>query len=94
MDERKPLPTNLQEVRPTMEVVVVSLDATERSLPDLNIKGATVTFRSLDTDTFVFSQEIEAGATELLVLKNRHGATGYVDLYFYKKWVRFEDMVE
>jgi replicative DNA helicase len=34
------------------------------------------------------------GATELHVLKNRNGATGYVDLYFYKQWLRFEDMVE
>lgn len=34
------------------------------------------------------------GATELLVRKNRNGATGYVDLYFYRKWMRFEDMLE
>jgi replicative DNA helicase len=34
------------------------------------------------------------GATELLVLKNRNGARGYVDLFFYKMWLRFEDMLE
>jgi replicative DNA helicase len=34
------------------------------------------------------------GATELGVLKNRSGPTGLVDLYFYKQWLRFEDMVE
>jgi replicative DNA helicase len=34
------------------------------------------------------------GATELLVLKNRNGGTGYVDLYFYKQWLRFEDMLD
>jgi replicative DNA helicase len=34
------------------------------------------------------------GATELIVAKNRHGATGFVDLYFYREWMRFEDMVE
>ena len=34
------------------------------------------------------------GATELLVLKNRNGPRGYVDLYFYKQWMRFEDMLE
>jgi replicative DNA helicase len=34
------------------------------------------------------------GATELLILKNRNGATGYVDLYFYAKWMRFEDMLD
>lgn len=34
------------------------------------------------------------GATELLVLKNRNGTTGYADLYFYKQWMRFEDMLD
>jgi replicative DNA helicase len=34
------------------------------------------------------------GATELLILKNRGGATGHVDLYFYKAWMRFEDMLD
>ena len=35
-----------------------------------------------------------AGATELLVRKNRNGGTGYVDLYFYAQWMRFEDMLD
>ncbi len=34
------------------------------------------------------------GATEVLVRKNRNGATGYVDLYFYKQWLRFEDLLD
>lgn len=34
------------------------------------------------------------GGTEFLVLKNRNGTTGYVDLYFYKQWLRFEDMLD
>ncbi len=34
------------------------------------------------------------GATELIVNKNRNGGTGYADLYFYKKWMRFEDMLD
>ena len=34
------------------------------------------------------------GATELLVAKNRNGPTGFVDLYFYRRWMRFEDMVD
>jgi replicative DNA helicase len=34
------------------------------------------------------------GATELLVRKNRHGGVGYVDLYFYAQWMRFEDMLD
>jgi replicative DNA helicase len=35
-----------------------------------------------------------AGATELFVRKNRNGAVGYADLYFYAQWMRFEDMLD
>ena len=34
------------------------------------------------------------GAAELIVAKNRNGPTGFVDLYFYHKWMRFEDMLD
>jgi len=34
------------------------------------------------------------GATELSALKNRGGPTGYIDLYFYKQWLRFEDLLD
>jgi replicative DNA helicase len=34
------------------------------------------------------------GGAELLVLKNRGGATGYLDLYFNARWLRFEDMLD
>src|SRR5713101_1944892 len=34
------------------------------------------------------------GATELIVLKSRNGPTGFVDLYFYRRWMRFEDMLD
>lgn len=34
------------------------------------------------------------GATELVINKNRNGITGYIDLYFYKQWLRFEDMLD
>ena len=34
------------------------------------------------------------GAAELHVLKNRNGALGYADLYFYKESLRFEDVVD
>jgi replicative DNA helicase len=33
------------------------------------------------------------GATELIVAKNRNGPTGFVDLFFYSRFLRFEDMV-
>lgn len=39
------------------------------------------------------SRDVE-GAAEIHVLKQRSGGTGYADLYFYKRWLRFEDMVE
>lgn len=39
------------------------------------------------------ARDIE-GATELLVRKNRHGNTGYVDLFFYAQSMRFEDMLD
>jgi replicative DNA helicase len=39
------------------------------------------------------AQGIE-GATELIVLKNRNGATGFVDLYFHPRWLRFEDLLD
>jgi replicative DNA helicase len=34
------------------------------------------------------------GATELLVAKNRNGPTGFVDLYFHARILRFEDMLD
>ena len=44
-------------------------------------------------DMYDRRREIE-GATELLIRKNRNGSTGYVDLYFYAQWMRFEDMLD
>jgi len=35
-----------------------------------------------------------SGATELLVLKQRDGAVGYADLYYYSQWLRFEDVLD
>jgi replicative DNA helicase len=34
------------------------------------------------------------GAAELLVAKNRNGPTGFVDLYLYRQYMRFEDMLD
>jgi replicative DNA helicase len=34
------------------------------------------------------------GATELIIAKNRNGPTGFVDLYFYPRYLRFEDMLD
>ena len=34
------------------------------------------------------------GATELHLLKNRNGPTGFADLYFHPRWLRFEDLLD
>ncbi|HXT14523.1 MAG TPA: DnaB-like helicase C-terminal domain-containing protein [Gemmatimonadaceae bacterium] len=44
-------------------------------------------------DMYEPARDIE-GATELFVRKNRNGPTGYIDLYFYAQWMRFEDMLD
>ena len=68
------------------------------SLRDLGGLGALR--HHADVVLGLFREELYApsahieGATELMVLKNRSGPTGLVDLYFYKQWLRFEDMVE
>ncbi|HEX4935566.1 MAG TPA: DnaB-like helicase C-terminal domain-containing protein, partial [Gemmatimonadaceae bacterium] len=69
--------------------------------PRLADFGALGALRQLaDTVLAVYREELYErsrdvdGAAELHVLKHRGGATGYADLYFYKHWLRFEDMVE
>lgn len=44
-------------------------------------------------DMYEPARDIE-GATELFIRKNRNGPTGYIDLYFYAQWMRFEDMLD
>jgi replicative DNA helicase len=87
-------------------VVTAQLPRLERGRADLRPRlddfgalGAIV--QHADVVLALFREEMYAagapgveGATELLALKNRNGTTGYVDLYFYKQWMRFEDMIE
>jgi replicative DNA helicase len=54
---------------------------------------ADIVFGLFRQDMYEPSRDIE-GATELLIRKNRNGPTGYVDLYFYSQWMRFEDMLD
>jgi replicative DNA helicase len=67
-------------------------------LDDLGALGAVA--HEADVVLGLYREEMYAaaqgvdGATELSVLKNRTGATGYIDLYFYKQWLRFEDMLD
>jgi replicative DNA helicase len=67
-------------------------------LDDFGARGAVkhhadVVLALFREDMYDRRREIE-GATELLVRKNRNGSTGYVDLYFYAQWMRFEDMLD
>jgi replicative DNA helicase len=67
-------------------------------LDDFGVQGAVK--QHADVVLAIFREEMYhpgygvEGATELLVRKNRNGNVGYVDLYFYKQWMRFEDMLD
>lgn len=67
-------------------------------LADLGGKGAIA--HQADVVLGVFREEMYQpghgveGATELLIVKNRNGPSGYADLYFYAHWLRFEDMLD
>jgi replicative DNA helicase len=77
------------------------LEARDNRRPALDDFGALGAIKQLADvvlalfreDMYHPSRDIE-GATELLVRKNRAGPTGYVDLYFYAQWMRFEDMLD
>lgn len=81
---------------------VPSLDRNRADLrPALDDFGARGAVKQLaDVVLGLFREELyqpspgHEGATELAVLKNRSGPTSYVDLFYYKQWLRFEDMVE
>jgi replicative DNA helicase len=68
------------------------------TLDDLGAQG--VVKQVADVVLSVFREEMYRpgygveGAVELIVAKNRNGPTGYLDLYFYRNWLRFEDMLD
>lgn len=68
------------------------------TLDDYGVLGAPK--QHADVVLSVFREEMYRpgggvdGATELIVAKNRNGPTGFVDLYFYRRWMRFEDMLD
>jgi replicative DNA helicase len=72
------------DARPTLEDFG-ALGAVERH--------ADVVLAIYRPDMYEHARDI-AGATELILRKNRNGPTGYVDLYFYAQWMRFEDMLD
>src|SRR5882757_1815361 len=73
-------------------------DAKRPTLDDYGVMGAPK--QHADVVLSIFREEMYNpgggvdGATELLVAKNRNGPTGFVDLYFYRRWMRFEDMLD
>jgi replicative DNA helicase len=86
-------------------LAVTSLRAATRDRPDprprLDDLGALGALKQhADVVLGLFREEMYSdlrdvqGAAELHVLKNRNGALGYADLYFYKESLRFEDVVD
>ena len=73
-------------------------EAKRPTLDDYGVLGAPK--QHADVILSIFREEMYNpgggvdGATELIVAKNRNGPTGFVDLYFYRRWMRFEDMLD
>jgi replicative DNA helicase len=68
------------------------------TLDDLGALGAIK--QNADVILMIYREEMYRpgqgveGASELIVAKNRNGPTGFVDLYFYPRWLRFVDMLD
>ncbi len=77
---------------------VAQRDDPRPTLDDFGVLGAVK--QHADVVLLIYREEMYRpgsgveGATELLIPKNRNGPTGFVDLYFYQQWVRFEDMLD
>ena len=78
---------------PVSAATVRSLDNSKRSKEVRVKQSADIVFGLFREEMYESARHIQ-GATELLVRKNRNGPTGYVDLYFYAHWMRFEDMLD
>jgi replicative DNA helicase len=67
-------------------------------LDDLGALGAIK--QNADVILMIYREEMYRpgqgveGATELILAKNRNGPSGFVDLYFYPRWLRFVDMLD
>ncbi|HWP35967.1 MAG TPA: DnaB-like helicase C-terminal domain-containing protein [Gemmatimonadales bacterium] len=77
---------------------VAQRDDPRPTLDDFGVLGAVK--QHADVVLAIYREEMYRpyggveGATELLIAKNRNGPTGFVDIYFYQKWMRFEDMLD
>src|ERR1700752_32708 len=72
-------------------------DDPRATLDDYGVLGAAK--QHADVVLSIFREEMYRpgggvdGATELIVAKNRNGPTGFADLYFYRRWMRFEEIL-
>ncbi len=68
------------------------------TLSDFGVRGAVGSVADLVLGLFreeLYESDLGlAGATELLLLKQREGTLGYADLYFQAQWLRFEDVLD
>ena len=68
------------------------------TLDDLGAMGSVK--QNADVILMIYREEMYRpgqgveGATELILAKNRNGPVGFVDLYFYPRWLRFVDMLD
>jgi replicative DNA helicase len=104
-DETATIIRGLKELALDRDVAVVAtapvmIEARADRRPTLDDFGSGAVKETADVVLAVYRDDMYesskhvAGATELLVRKNRNGPTGYVDLYFYAQWMRFEDVSE
>jgi replicative DNA helicase len=89
----------------TVALVLVQLSQHRAGRPDPrptldDLGGLGAIKQSADLVLMIYREEMYRpgqgveGATELVVAKNRNGPTGFVDLFFYPKWLRFVDMLD
>ena len=97
---------NLKSLARELNVVVIGLSQLSRAAGDSGLEPKLSTLRESgsieqDSDIVVMlwrdKEDTAAGAPKLIhgsIAKNRNGPTGFVDLYFYRRWMRFEDMLD
>ncbi len=85
----------------TLAQVITNLSSREDPRPGLDdLGGLGAVKQHADLVLGIYREEMYRpgggmeGATELIIAKNRNGPTGFVDLYFYQRWLRFEDMLD
>jgi replicative DNA helicase len=95
----------LAVARDLVVLVIAQLPHLQASRPDprptLDVLGALGAIKqNADVILTIYREEMYRpgqgveGATELILAKNRNGPTGFVDLYFYPRWLRFVDMLD